>query len=166
AATAGTPAGEPGSARASSRASWWRRLQGTALRPATAFAAALLIAVGAGAGYLVRNPDDAAERQIVKAQPAGGLERDVSATLVRQGDVATLHVNDLPRIDRDEVYEVWVQRAGVMEPASTFVLRRDGTADAAVPGTLEGAASVLVTREPRGGSRQPTGPPLLEAPLN
>ena len=52
-----------------------------------------------------------------------------------------------------------------MEPRSTFVLSMDGTAEAAVPGPLGGGEAVLVTREPRGGSRQPTTKPLLTAPL-
>jgi hypothetical protein len=43
------------------------------------------------------------------------------------------------RVKASEVYEVWVQRAGVMEGRSIFVLRSDGTADAAVPGSLSGA---------------------------
>jgi hypothetical protein len=46
------------------------------------------------------------------------------------------------------------------------VLGDDGTAEAAVPGPLEGADAVLVTREPRGGSRRPTSAPILEAALN
>ncbi len=44
------------------------------------------------------------------------------------------------------------------------LLRQDGTASAAVP-HLAGASAVLVTREPRGGSSQPTSAPLLRAPL-
>ena len=71
----------------------------------------------------------------------------------------------MPPLADDEVYEVWVQRAGVLEPRSIFVLDSDGTAEAAVPGPLEGASAVYVTREPRGGSRQPTSEPLLSATL-
>ena len=52
-----------------------------------------------------------------------------------------------------------------LEPSSLFVSRRDGTAEAAVPGPLDDADAVLVTREPRGGSRHPTSPPLLSADL-
>ena len=89
----------------------------------------------------------------------------VSATLERSGDSATLHVHELPAIAGDEVYEVWVQRAGVMEPRNTFVLSVDGSAEAAVPRAARGRRGRLVTREPRGGSRQPTTRPLLQAPL-
>ena len=71
----------------------------------------------------------------------------------------------LPATSGDDVYEVWVQRDGAMEPSSLFVPRRDGTAEAAVPESLDNADAVLVTREPRGGSRAPTSPPLLRADL-
>ena len=52
-----------------------------------------------------------------------------------------------------------------MEPSGVFVLDHDGAGTAAVAGPLEGADAVLVTREPSGGSRQPTTPPLVRASL-
>ena len=75
-------------------------------------------------------------------------------------------MNQLPPLERDQVYEVWVQRAGVMEPASLFVLDRNGAALAAVPGPLDDAEAVAVTAEPRGGSQSPTSDPLLTANLS
>jgi hypothetical protein len=80
--------------------------------------------------------------------------------------VATLRVQRLPKLPPNQVYETWLERDGELEPGSVFVLRRDGSADAAIPGPLEGASAVLVTREPRGGSQSPTSPPLLEATLD
>jgi hypothetical protein len=64
------------------------------------------------------------------------------------------------------VYETWVQRGRTMEPSSLFTLRRDRSGDAAIPGPLEGANAVLVTVEPRGGSRHPTSNPVLQASLH
>ena len=61
----------------------------------------------------------------------------------------------LPALPANDVYEVWVERDGSLEPSSLFVPRRDGTAEAAVTGPLDDADAVLVTREPRGGSQQP-----------
>ena len=72
----------------------------------------------------------------------------------------------LPALPPNDVYEVWVRRDGALQPSSLFVPRRDRTADAAVPGPLDNADAVLVTREPRGGSQHPTSPPLLQADLN
>ncbi len=150
---------------APAKPSWWESLRGVLVQPATAMAVLILLVAGIGAGYLLRGTDVVEPSStLVKAEPANGAN-PVSATLERSGDSATLHVMAMPPLADDEVYEVWVQRAGVMEPRSTFVLSSDGTAEAAVPGPLSGAEAVYVTREPRGGSRQPTTDPLLSASL-
>jgi anti-sigma-K factor RskA len=155
------PASEP----ESRRVAWWESLRTLVLRPAVGMAALIVLTVGVAGGYLLRGTDTVETgSQVVKAEPIGDAVA-VSATLERTGDSAILNVQELPAIDRDEVYEVWVQRAGVLEPRGTFVLESDGTATAAVPGPLEGGEKVFVSREPRGGSRQPTTRPLLEAPL-
>ena len=160
-ATVRAEADEPAGNLPRGRESRWERLPRFALRPAIGFAAAVLLVGGAFAGYALRgNPED--ESTLIEVRAAS--PDLASATLERQDGSATLHVDELPGIRRDEVYEVWVQRAGVMEPASTFVPRDDGTAEAAV-GPLEGAEGVFVTREPRGGSERPTTAPVLEAPL-
>lgn len=146
--------------------SWWSGLSGSMMRPAAGFAVVMLLVAGAATGYLLRGSDsEPAKSTFVKAEPTRGTAPGVSATLERHGDSATLHVNQMPKLARNEVYEVWVQRGGVMEPASIFILGRDGSAKAAVPGPLEGAEGVYVTAEPYPGSARPTSPPLLEAQL-
>jgi anti-sigma-K factor RskA len=144
------------------RRRWWQGFGATMLRPAAGLAAvAVLVAVGA-AGYALRGGE---ESEVVAARAVSAGAPTAAATLQREGDAAILHVEELPELGRDEVYEVWVQRDGVMEPTSTFVLEHDGTAEAAVPGSLDDAEAVLVTAEPRPGSEQPTTEPLLEARL-
>jgi anti-sigma-K factor RskA len=132
------------------------------MRPAAGIAAVILVVAGLGAGYLLRGSDSNQPTLV----PAEALtSAPVSATLERDGDTSTLHVHEMPPIGPDKVYEVWIQRGGGVEPLSTFVLSADGTAEAAVPGSLSGGEAVLVTREPRGGSSQPTTAPLLSVPL-
>jgi anti-sigma-K factor RskA len=154
------------SAKAQGRAwaGWggWSRLL---LRPATAFVAVVLIVAGVAAGYALRGDEDDRTTTIAAQAASPDFEGDVSAELVRRGDNGALHIQEMPPISRDEVYEVWVQRGDAVEPASTFVLNRDGSAVAAVPG-LEDADAVLVTLEPYGGSEQPTTEPVLRASLN
>jgi anti-sigma-K factor RskA len=163
-AEAAEAAAEPAPA-APRRDPWWAGLRSLAMRPAAGFAAVLLLVVGLGAGYLLGGSDtEEPGTELVRADALNGAT-PVSATLEREGDRAILHVHELPEIAQDEVYEIWVQRAGVMEPRNTFVLRMDGTAEAVIPGPLEGGEAVLVTREPRPGSPQPTTDPLLSAPL-
>jgi anti-sigma-K factor RskA len=159
AASAAEPPREP------ERASWWQGLRGLVQRPAVGMAVLIVLTVGVGAGYLLRGPGDDRTGTFVGARALGPQAEQVSATLERRDGSAVLHVQEMPALDPDEVYQVWVQRAGAVESRNTFVLGMDGSAEAAVPGSLEGADAVLVTAEPRPGSRQPTTRPLLEAPL-
>jgi anti-sigma-K factor RskA len=153
---------EPEPARPA-RESWWTSLRGLVLRPATGMAVLILLVVGVGTGYLLAGPDEPSS-EFVRAQPLNNAD-PVVATLERSDDTATLHVQELPAIAENEVYEVWVQRAGVMEARNVFVLDMNGRAEATIPGSLDGGEAVLVTREPRPGSRQPTTEPILTAPL-
>jgi anti-sigma-K factor RskA len=140
----------------------WR---GLLLRPATGFAATALALAGI-AGYLINGSGGGTAHSTVAAVATGPLApAAASAHLDRVDGSGTLVVDRLPRLPRNRVYEVWVQRGGTVSPESTFVLRRDGTANAAVPGPLDGANAVLVTQEPHGGSDTPTGPVLLRAQL-
>ena len=113
----------------------------------------ILLVAGIGVGYLLRGSGDVEQpTELVKAKPLNGAV-PVSATLERTATAATLHVHELPAITEDEVYEVWVQRAGVMEPRSTFVLsirrhRRGGG-----PGSARRRQRRL--RHPRAARRQP-----------
>ncbi len=156
-------ASPPHESRAERPEPWWRGLTNVMLRPATGMVVLIVLVLGVAGGYLLRGEGDVQGSEFIKGVPAPGVQ--VSATLERHGDSGTLHVNQMPKLSRDEVYQVWVQRADVMEPRSTFVLDGDGSAEAAVPGPLGGAEAVLVTAEPRPGSTRPTSPAILEAPL-
>lgn len=142
----------------------WRDWGALLSRPATAVAAGAVLVAGIAGGYLLHQPGDSSS--LVAARPTSAAPRGSAGTLEREDGSAILRVARLPALPKDEVYETWVQRDGKMQPSSLFVLRRDRTADAAVPGPLDDADAVLVTREPRGGSRRPTSPPLLRAPLD
>jgi hypothetical protein len=76
-----------------------------------------------------------------------------------------LRVAGLPPLRGDEVYEVWVHRGSRVLASTVFVVRRDGTGAVAIPAQLSDADSVVVTREPTGGTRRPTSPAMLSARL-
>lgn len=141
-----------------------RGLWGSIWRPVTAAAAAAVLIAGVIGGYVLRG-DDAPERTLIEAEPleAGGTQMVV--TLEREGDRGILHVEELPALPENRVYQAWLQRDGVMEPSTTFVLGRDGSTDVAVEGDLGGASGLFITREPEGGSEEPTPPVLMKAPL-
>lgn len=145
------------------REGWWSGLRIALRRPATAVAVAATLIVGVVAGYLIHEPGGSGTSTF-EAQALQGGGR-ASGVLERNGGSGILRVHGMPTLARDQVYEVWVQRDGSLEPSSLFVPRRDHSADAAVPDDLNGADAVLVTKEPRGGSSQPTSMPLLSVKL-
>jgi anti-sigma-K factor RskA len=128
------------------------------LRPAIAVAGAALLAAGA-AGYLVGG--EGGGDTTVGPQTSGGI----TASLIRDGDSGTLELTGLSQLPAGAVYQAWVQQGKRVIPSSLFAARADGSATAAIPRDLDGAERVMVTREPRGGSRRPTGPPLVSVGL-
>ncbi len=138
---------------------------GFVLRPATGFAAVAVLVMGAALGYVVSNSGD--DRDTVQAQAVGTVPADALVASVEHGagGDAILHVERAPALASGDVYQAWVSRGGTMEPAASFRLREDGSADAALGDTLEGADAVLVTEEPTPNEDQPTSAPILRADL-
>lgn len=137
-----------------------------ALRPALAgFGVALLLVAGV-AGYALRD-GTSTSTETFTAHPTDETSL-ASGTLEVDGDEGTLLVANLPAPPRDEVYQAWVQHKGSdggIVPSSVFVVHDDGSGAVAIPEGLDGAARVLVTREPEGGSKKPTEGALLTAEL-
>ena len=149
-ASTGAGADRPAPARRERR-SW---LSGWRLAPV---AAALLVA-GVLAGALLTAPDST-----TYPFDRAGAELEVD------GDKATLVAERLPPPPEDRVYEVWVMPKGSDTPQPTDVLftpRGDGSAEAAIPGSVDDIQQVLVTDEPREGSDEPTGELLMAADLS
>ena len=71
----------------------------------------------------------------------------------------------LPAPPSGRVYQVWLDKGGkAPEPTNAlFSTSSDGSASVDVPGSLDGVRRVMVTDEPSGGSRSPTGNLLLTA---
>ncbi len=78
---------------------------------------------------------------------------------------AILRVHGMPSLSSRETYQVWVQRKGEMVSQSIFNVGTNGDGAAAVPDDLEDADAVLVTREPAGGARAPSGRPMVSVGL-
>lgn len=94
-----------------------------------------------------------------------GHSPGVTAEVVSQGESGTLHLANLHRLPRDEVLQAWVERDGQVESAKTlFVPNADGTASATID-DMDGVTTVMVTAEPRGGSVQPTGEPIVSVSM-
>lgn len=137
-----------------------RGFGGWRLRPAVAaMGAAVLLALGVVAGVLLPGGDGA--RTVVASSTAPGAE----VKLEIHDDEATLVARDMPAPPEGRIYQVWLKRPG-SDPEPTSVLwstRADGSAEVAVPGSLEGVEAVLVTDEPEGGSDVPSKAPVITA---
>ena len=90
-----------------------------------------------------------------------------SGTLrVEDNGDAQLVVRGLPAPPAGRVYQVWRKQPGATLPQPTdalFSVSRDGTATVDVPGGVKGVEQVLVSDEPKRGSRAPTGEVVLTA---
>lgn len=137
--------------------------------PAVAWVSAsflLLVGLGFGAvGATLLSGDDG---RTISAKTDSVRVPEASGSLTVSSDAsegAILRVNGMPSLPRRETYQVWVQRKGEVVAQSIFNVGPNGDGAAAVPDDLEGADAVLVTREPAGGSRAPSGRPMVSVAL-
>jgi anti-sigma-K factor RskA len=155
-ATEGTTAQEPSLARRRSRFVLAPRRAGLALAGVAATLAILAVALLAGGG--------GSSERVIRAQV---LAPNASASLHLHGTRAELQVSGMPQPSGNRVYEVWVKRAGGAQPTDAlFTVATGGRATVAVPGSIAGVRLVMVTAEPRGGSRSPTSPPVIVASIS
>ena len=137
--------------------------------PAVAWVSAcflLLVGLGFGAvGARLLSGDDG---RTISAKTDQVRVPEASGSLTVSGNAsegAILRVNGMPSLPSRETYQVWVQRKGEVVAQSIFNVGPNGDGAAAVPDDLEGADAVLVTREPAGGSRAPSGRPMVSVAL-
>lgn len=143
-----------------------RRRRPAWLRPLPAIAlASVALAVGIGGGVLLSGDDGGVTPRTVVAQvEAPGAKAHMRMT----SDGAKLVMSGMPTPPDGRVYQVWVQRGAQSAPEPTdalFSVSHSGHATVDVPGKLDDVDAVMVTDEPLGGSRRPTGAPVLTAKL-
>ena len=122
------------------------------------------LAVGAGTAALVQGDDG----RTLSARVDSARVPKATGSLTVSNDESEggiLRVHGMPSLSDRETYQVWVQRKGEVVSQSIFNVGTDGNGAAAVPDDLEGADAVLVTREPAGGARAPSGRPMVSVDL-
>lgn len=126
------------------------------LKPAVGFAVLALLVAGA-VGYEVgKDGADDGRGSTIERQIGG-----IGVKMVREGDGGTLHLSNLHQLPRGKVLEAWVLREGKVEAVpALFVPDHNGNAETAIA-DMNGVAEVMVTKEPRGGSEQPTSKPIV-----
>jgi anti-sigma-K factor RskA len=130
-------------------------------RPLAAFAALALVLAAIG-GYAISNsgPGGPGATTVFSGRSPG-----VTAEMVRDGETGTLRLANLHQLPSDEVLQAWVQRGKrVVSAKALFVPNPDGTATATID-DMQGVSTVMVTAEPRGGSAQPTGAPIVSVSI-
>ena len=136
------------------------------LRPALAgFAAFCLVVVGI-AGYELGTGDDggSGSAESFAALPTSP-KTDAHGTVEVEGGNATLTVADMDSIPHNEVYQAWIAEGDTIQPSSVFVVDSSGGGSASIPDLPNGADRVMITREPAGGSTEPSTAPVLSAEL-
>ena len=124
----------------------------------TAGAAAAALAVGVLAGVAVVENDSGGGQRTLAAQVSSPGAR---ASLVVDGPRAKFVMRGMPAPGPNRVYEMWIKRGNrAPVPAGTFMLR---TGEATVDGEVRDGDQVMVTSEPEGGSRMPSGTPIIVA---
>jgi anti-sigma-K factor RskA len=135
------------------------------VRPAAAWvSAAFLLAVGLAGGFGVARITGGDDTRTIQASVDTGRAPSASASLRVYGEGengALLRAHGLPSLPPGRVYQAWVQRGREIVPESTFDVSRDGGAATAVVEDLHDGDQVMVTSEPRGGSKAPSERPLL-----
>lgn len=132
-------------------------LGGWTLRSGIALACALVLLAGGAVTGVLLSRDDARTVVAQTRSPAADVRLEI------HDDSSTLVAENMPAPPSGRIYQVWLKRPG-RDPEPTRVLwstRSDGSADVAVPGSLDGVEAVLVTDEPPGGSEAPTTPPVI-----
>jgi anti-sigma-K factor RskA len=148
------------------------RRRPSARRTIATAAAAVLVAVSAGLGGVAWQAHRAAHTAQVEATRIARVMTDPNrvdvvgtpsvggtAAVAAAGGSAVLAMDRLPAPPSGKEYQVWlIDRAGVR--SAGMLKLTDGTGQALVSGVTSGA-SVAVSVEPDGGSRQPTSTPVL-----
>jgi anti-sigma-K factor RskA len=137
-------------------------LWGTIWRPVTVAVLSIALIGGVTVGWILGGSEP--ESEFFEAESLAQIGPEMEAKLEVQGDEGTLHVIKLPGLPPEQDYQAWVQRDGHMTPSTTFDIREDG--DVAIEGSLDGAEGVYITREPEGGSEEPTDPVLMGVELS
>jgi anti-sigma-K factor RskA/putative zinc finger protein len=152
---------------------WSRPFLGRFLELKPALAAGLavcLLAIGVGIGIGVGNiGGGGGERTVAALVDHSRAPMGNASLTVPKGDGkgALLTVQGLPDPGPGKVYQVWVQRGGVMQPAGAlFSVGSGGSGTAGIPGKLTDAEAVAVTAERDGGTLKPTQMPVLTVKLS
>jgi anti-sigma factor RsiW len=153
--------------RAESRAGvgeWLRGLNlgGLTWKPLAGLALVVLVIAG-GIGYGVGTDGTASGSHTTEVEPGAN---GIAAKVVTEGDRGEVHLANVKPLPKGRVLEAWVERDGVVEAVpALFAPDQAGRASTTIE-DMKNVSVVMVTREPEGGSKQPSTAPIVEVPIN
>ncbi len=146
---------------------WLSRLGGGryGYKPALALAT-IALAVVAVAGYEVGSGGDGGNNAAkLSTFVAPKRVEGVEAKVISDGEQGVVRLADVKQLPDDRVLEAWVVRGGEVEPVRALFVPNDGGRAATTIADMRGVETVMVTREPKGGSRAPTSNPIATVPI-
>ncbi|WP_373894700.1 anti-sigma factor [Virgibacillus natechei] len=111
-----------------------------------------------------------AVQQTQDLQPSEGITAEANAMLIEQNDNMNLVVqaSDLPQLEGEETYQVWMLEGENPYRAGTFVTDQDGFGAVSYLMDYEedhNFDTIAITKEPDADSQEPQGDILLSSPL-
>jgi anti-sigma factor RsiW len=130
----------------------WKPLAGVAL---------VVLVIAGGIGYAVGTGGGDGVHTTEVEPGANGI----AATVVTEGDRGELHLANVEPLPKGRVLEAWVERDGIVEAVpALFAPDQAGRASTTIE-DMSNVSAVMVTREPEGGTKKPTTPPIVEVPI-
>jgi hypothetical protein len=144
---------------------WLRGLHigGLTWKPLAGLAVVVVIVAG-GIGFAVGTGGGGSDNTHTWKLEASA-NNGVGAEVVREGQKAEVRLADVEQLPEGKVLEAWVLKEGKVHAVpALFAPDQAGNASTTIE-NIEGVEKVMVTREPAGGSKQPTTEPFVEVPL-
>jgi hypothetical protein len=142
---------------------WLRGLNvgGLTWKPLTGLALAILVIAG-GVGYAVGTGGGTGGAHTTEVPVAAN---GIGAKVVTEGDRGELHLTGVEPLPKGRILEAWVERDGIVEAVpALFAPDQAGQASTTIE-NMKDVTTVMVTREPEGGSKKPTTKPFVVVPI-
>jgi hypothetical protein len=131
----------------------WKPLAGLAL---------VILVIAGGIGYAVGTDGGSGGAHTTEVPVAAD---GIGAKVVTEDGRGELHLTGVKPLPKGRILEAWVEREGIIEPVpALFAPDQAGRASTTIE-SMKGVSTVLVTREPAGGSKKPTTEPFVAVPI-
>ncbi|WP_404451170.1 anti-sigma factor [Virgibacillus necropolis] len=109
-------------------------------------------------------------QKMLSLSPSEGIDAEATAVMIEQNNKTNLVIqaSDLPPLEGEETYQVWVLEDGKPYRAGTFVSNEQGNGAVSYIMNYDGKQNwdtIAITKEPNANSQTPQGKILLSSPL-